>query len=251
MIAEKCFVRLEDYPGLRFVEKLKHLEKLKARAEVAVYQSRFDEAENIYREIDRYDLIVQLRVRIGDFSRVLQLLRSRSGSDDELRVSLNRLAIDCYDSLQWEKAIQYLMESGTSDKLLDCLYKMQSFEGLSSHVGRVNDESHVLSTLAGWFDSVGMYQEAIDCFLQCKNIKAALDSCIRLNKWKHAIELGEKHNFSQVEGLFRKMVSALVNQGPLQQLQAAELYRSALRPHEAAVLIGSSNIFIEFLKLLK
>ena len=37
---------------------------------------KYDEAETIYREIDRKDLAIQLRKRLGDYSRVVQLLQT-------------------------------------------------------------------------------------------------------------------------------------------------------------------------------
>jgi hypothetical protein len=35
---------------------------------------KFDDAENIYREIDRKDLAVQMRKRIADYPRVVQVV---------------------------------------------------------------------------------------------------------------------------------------------------------------------------------
>lgn len=47
-----------------------------ARAEVGLYLQRYDEAEGIYREIDRKDLAVQMRRRVGDYMRVVQVAPS-------------------------------------------------------------------------------------------------------------------------------------------------------------------------------
>lgn len=40
---------------------------MKQKAEVAAYFKRFNEAENLYREIDRKDLAIELRMRLGDW----------------------------------------------------------------------------------------------------------------------------------------------------------------------------------------
>ena len=45
-----------------------------------MYLNKFDEAESIYREIDRKDLAIQLRKRLGDYMRVVQLLQTGGGS---------------------------------------------------------------------------------------------------------------------------------------------------------------------------
>ena len=59
----------ENFAGIQFVKRLKLLEndKMKQRAEVAAYFQRFDEAEALYREMDRRDLAIDLRVRLGDW----------------------------------------------------------------------------------------------------------------------------------------------------------------------------------------
>merc|ERR1719230_104923 len=76
-VAEKAFVRYDDYPGIQFVKQLKLLDdKVKQQAEVATYFQRFDEAEAFYREIDRTDLAIDLRVRLGDWFRVIQLAQA-------------------------------------------------------------------------------------------------------------------------------------------------------------------------------
>ena len=50
-------MKFEDYAGIQFVKRLKLLsDKVKQKAEVATYFQRFDEAESLYREIDRRDL---------------------------------------------------------------------------------------------------------------------------------------------------------------------------------------------------
>ena len=72
----QAFVKLVDYQGIQFVKRLRRLDdKVKQRAEVAVYFQRFDEAEALYREIDRKDLAIELRMRLGDWLRVVQLLQ--------------------------------------------------------------------------------------------------------------------------------------------------------------------------------
>lgn len=73
-IAERAFVRFGDYHGIQLVKQLRTMsDRMKARAEVAVYLQRYDDAESIYREIDRKDLAVQMRRRVGDYTRVVQV----------------------------------------------------------------------------------------------------------------------------------------------------------------------------------
>ena len=75
----QAFVRCADYQGIQFVKRLRRLDdKLKQKAEVAVYFQRFDEAEALYRDMDRKDLAIELRMRLGDWLRVVQLVSVRT-----------------------------------------------------------------------------------------------------------------------------------------------------------------------------
>ncbi len=61
--AERAFVRCGDYYGIQLCKQLGAMpDKMKARAEAAVFVNKLDEAESIYREIDRKDLAIQVSV---------------------------------------------------------------------------------------------------------------------------------------------------------------------------------------------
>ena len=84
--ADKAFVRCSDYQGIQFVKRLRALsDRMKRKAEVAAFFGRFEEAEQIYRDIDRKDLAIDLRTRLGDWQRVAELVRSGAGDDKTLQ----------------------------------------------------------------------------------------------------------------------------------------------------------------------
>ena len=47
---------------------------------MAAYFKRFEEAEKIYIEMDHRDLAVELRTKLGDWFRVVQLLKQGGGA---------------------------------------------------------------------------------------------------------------------------------------------------------------------------
>ena len=54
--------------GIQLVKQLKKLDsQLKQDAEVAVYLKQFEQAEALYRRMDRPDLAVDMRMRLGDW----------------------------------------------------------------------------------------------------------------------------------------------------------------------------------------
>jgi WD repeat-containing protein 35 len=50
-------------------------DKQKQRAEIHVYFKRFDEAEKIYKDMDRLDLAIDMRARLGDWFTVKDMLK--------------------------------------------------------------------------------------------------------------------------------------------------------------------------------
>jgi WD repeat-containing protein 35 len=68
------------------------------------------------------------------------------------------------------------------------------------------------------------------------NLVDILNDIIIFFRWDVALELAEKYDFPQVEGLLARYASQLTSEN--RRLEAVELYRSANRPTEAALLIG-------------
>lgn len=235
--AERSFVRYQDYYGVQLVKQLRGMsDKMKARAEVAVFMGKYDEAESIYREIDRKDLAIAFRKRVGDHMRVVQLLQTGGGNDRLVRDAWDRIGQYYTDRFKWRKALQYFQLSRNMERLAECHYRLENFAELGKMRGDIADGTALLAAVAQRFEAVGMYTEAVDCYLRSGQPKAAVDCCVQLNRWDTAIELAERHDFPQVEGLLTKYASGLVLKG--RQLEAVELYRRANRPTEAALLIG-------------
>jgi WD repeat-containing protein 35 len=47
----------------------------KQKAEILILYNKYDAAENIYRNLERKDLAINMRVKIGDWFRVLEMVR--------------------------------------------------------------------------------------------------------------------------------------------------------------------------------
>lgn len=235
--AEKAFVRAENYYAIQLVKQLRTMtDKNKAKAEVAVFLGKFDEAEAIYRGIDRKDLALQMRNRVGDYSRVVQLLQTGGGNDKLIRVAWDRIGDYYADRFKWKKAIQYYSQCANHEKLAECYYRLKMYGDLTNLASQVPDGTPLLGTLAEMFDSVGMYEQAVDVYLRGNNPRAAVDCCILQNRWEKALELAEIHDFPQTEGLLQRFAGDLIMKK--KWLEAVELYRRANRPTEAAILLG-------------
>ena len=57
------------------------------------------------------------------------------------------------------------------------------------------------------FESIGMCKEASEAYLKSQNVKAAVDTCIKLNQWDEGIRLAKQYNISQVDTLLAKQAN--------------------------------------------
>ena len=73
-IVDKAFVRCGDYHGIQLAKKLATMRDNTdaQQAEVAAYFKNFEEAEAIYRAMDRMDLAIAMRIRLGDWFKVIR-----------------------------------------------------------------------------------------------------------------------------------------------------------------------------------
>lgn len=237
-IADKAFVRYSDYQGIRFVQRLKLIDdKRKQRAEVAAYFKRFEEAEQIYLEMDRKDLAIELRARTGGWVRVLQMLKSGGvAGDDELRVrAWNEIGEYYADHMKWTKALEYFSLSKNTGRLIECYYVLEDFVSLDRLIATIPEGSPLLLDIGDKFRSVGMSKEATSAFVRAGEPKLAVDTCVELNQWDTAVNLAERFQLPQIQGLLSKYATYLLEKN--RHLEAVELYRKARYHVDAAFLL--------------
>nr|CAD7408133.1 unnamed protein product [Timema cristinae] len=83
--AEASYVRCSDYSGIQFIKRLYNIESdVLKRAEINAYFKHFNDAEKLYLEADRGNLAILLREKLGDWFRVVQLMKMGKGGSDVL-----------------------------------------------------------------------------------------------------------------------------------------------------------------------
>uniref|UniRef100_A0A0G4GH72 Uncharacterized protein n=1 Tax=Chromera velia CCMP2878 TaxID=1169474 RepID=A0A0G4GH72_9ALVE len=235
-VAEKAFVRHGDYQGIQFIKRLRVLEDtVKQKAEIAAYFTRFDEAEQLYRDIDRKDLALDLRIKLGDWFRVLHIAQSGVGGQDILQQAFNEIGNYYADRTRWGPAAQNFAKAGNVTALINAYYLNEDFAGLKALIPELPPESPLLITIGNHFTAVGQCEEAVSAFIRYGDTKAAVDACVLLNNWDVAVQLAEQHEFPQIEGLLSKYAKHLL--GKNKKLEACQLFRRAERHAEAAKLL--------------
>ncbi|ELK27435.1 PREDICTED: WD repeat-containing protein 35 isoform X2 [Myotis davidii] len=236
--AEQAFVHCKDYQGIKFVKRLGHLQSESMKqAEVAAYFSRFEEAEKMYLDMDRRDLAIGLRLKLGDWFRVLQLLKTGSGDADDSLLEQAHNAIGDYfaDRQKWLNAVQYYVQGQHQERLAECYYMLEDCEGLENLANSLPENHKLLPEIAQMFVRVGMCEQAVTAFLKCNQPKAAVDTCVHLNQWNKAVELAKNHNMKEIGSLLARYAAHLLEKN--KTLEAIELYRKANYFYDAAKLM--------------
>lgn len=78
-----------------------------------MYFKRFDDAEALYRQMDRLDLAIALRSRLGDWFKVEKLLRESGGDDVALVNAWNKIGAYYSERQKWAKAAQFYTQVRT------------------------------------------------------------------------------------------------------------------------------------------
>merc|ERR1719316_2107805 len=236
-VAEKAFVRFEDYQGIQLVKRLRLLDdKIKQKAEVAAYFQRFEEAESLYREIDRKDLAIDLRVRLGDWFRVIQLAQSGGGNEDLLQQAWSAIGDYYRDRGKWSNAAQYYAKANNHTALINAYYFLEDYDSLSRLISYLPEGSPQLMDIGVKFATVGLCEQAVQAYMRAGDVKAAVDVCVLLNQWDLAVNLAQQQNFQQIQGLLAKYATHLLDKN--KKIEAVQLYRKAQYHTESAKLLN-------------
>jgi len=147
--------------------------------QIAAYFQRFDEAEEIYRDMDRNDLAIDLRKRLGDWFRVVQLVQSGAGDDELLQLAWNKIGQLYFSRQKYDKAMQYYQQAKNVEYLITCYFKLENYEALKELIKELPDGSKHLIRIGDLLQRVGLHRSAVEAFIKCEDIKAAVDCCVR------------------------------------------------------------------------
>ena len=235
--AEKAFTHMNDYMGLDFIKRLKSIDDDKLRkAEIAQFFMDYDNAEDIYNNADRKDLSIAMRLKLGQWDKVISLM-NQSGvvQEDSMKVAYVQLANQYMDSKDYDKAEEYYKKANNVEGLINVWFATEEFDKASNYIEKIPEQNEFLLFMGDKFETYGLCDEAVNCYLRYGDVKKAIDTCVLMNKWNLAVELAEKNNFFQIEGLVNKFGSILMEKG--KKMDLVELYRKSHRHTEAAKIL--------------
>lgn len=235
--AEKCFLHLNDYMGLEFIKRIKNIDddNLK-KAEVNQFYEDYDQAENEYSANDRKDLAIAMRFKLGQWDKVISLMQD-SGvvKEDHIKASYSNHATQFFEDKDYDLAEENYKKAGDIQGLINVWFRTEEFDKAANYIDKIPDENEFLLTMGKMFETYGLCDEAVKCYLKFGDVKKAIDTCVLMNKWNLAVELAEKNNFFQIEGIINKFGSILMEKG--KKMDLVELYRKAHRHSDAAKIL--------------
>lgn len=205
------------------------------KAEVAAYFNKFDEAQRHYLSLDRRDMVVSMRKKLGDWFKVIELLKHGGGDDQQMEEAYIAIGDYFTDRQKWNEAVKYYVMGNSQERLATCYYMLEDYEALTKLADGLPENHKLLADIAEKLVSVGMCVEAVRAFVKCNKVKQAIDCCVQLNQWNEAIELAKKFNMKEIDGLLTKYASHLLEKNKI--INAIELYRKANRFLDAAKLL--------------
>ncbi|XP_018578851.1 WD repeat-containing protein 35 isoform X2 [Anoplophora glabripennis] len=214
-MADACFVRSKDYSKVLFVKKLGDINnEAIRRARIATYFKNFDEAEKIYMEADRSDLALNLRQTLGDWFRVIQILKNGVTAPDYLLKTAYNSTADYFAHFNnWASAIEYYELGRNTTKMIECYYHLEDWKNLEGMIDKLPEGDPLLEKIGDMFAANAVHNEAVKAYVKLGKVKSAINLCIMHNRWDVAIDLAKKFNISKISDLLMKYTNHLVEQG--------------------------------------
>ncbi|KAL5245231.1 hypothetical protein ACI65C_012641 [Semiaphis heraclei] len=166
--SETAFVQCKDYHGIKLVKQLANINDiLLKQAEVAVYFGDYVKAEQLYIEADRKDLAVILHQKLGNWFKVVELLKSSSSligiSGLTMNLAWQGIGDHFLDNQQWDLAVEYYKKADNPEKLVECYIILKDYESLASLAKSLPGNHPLLETISVFFVNSGMAEdESID-----------------------------------------------------------------------------------------
>ncbi len=156
--AEKALLNCNDFLGLSFIKRVKAIDddNLK-RAEIQQFFLEYDKAEEIYNECDRKDLVISMRIKLGHWERVIDLIE-KSGyvQEDNMNMAYNNLANHHFENKDYDKAEKLYKLTNNHEGLINLYFKKEEFDKAAEFIDNIPEGSEFLLQLGEKFENVNI-----------------------------------------------------------------------------------------------
>lgn len=107
-----------------------------------------------------------LRRKLGDWARVSELQNAATTTDLENKSTYNQMGNFFCDRHQYAQASGYYKLAENNEKLVDCYYNMEDYENLEKLIDMLDERDPLVPKIASMFTSVGLCEQAVQCYLK-------------------------------------------------------------------------------------
>ena len=173
-------------------------DEIQQRAEVTAFFQHFDKAEERFASMNRVDLSLAMRIKMGDWFHVGNILRV-GGDDDWIRdFMFNNMGKYFFERQKWDRAASYFTQSKNVEKLVACLYLQEDYDELEKTIHAAAGNHELLANIGSMFCSVGMCSQAVLAFRSTSDMNPGIEACVLMKRWGSAFSLVTKHNRQQI-----------------------------------------------------
>ena len=229
--AHKSMLQISDFDGLDFLKEVKNVEDPEVqKAEIAQYNSQYEEASKLYAKNGRNDLNLAMQMKLGKWDKVEEIVnksgnKSTASKEEMIKIAYNNYADELYEKKEYDKALDNYKKSGNIKGLTNCYFAKEDYDNAAKMLEIIPEEDEFLEEMGNKFLNLGMCREAVIAFTKHGNIKKGIESYISCNKWEDAIDLSAKNGFIYMEQLVDKFSDEFRLSG--KKLDLINLYRKA------------------------
>ena len=212
--AHKSMLQMNDFDGLDFLKQVKNIDDPEVqKAEIAQYNSQYDEASKLFAKNGRNDLNLAMLMKLGKWDKVSEILnrsgKSTASKEDMLKMAYNNYADELFEKKDYDNAEEYYKKAGNIKGLTKCYFAKEDYDKASKMLEVIPEEDEFLEEMGDKFMDLGMCHEAVIAYTKHGNIKKGIENYISCNKWEEAIELSAKNGFIYMEELVDKFSDQL------------------------------------------
>jgi WD repeat-containing protein 35 len=235
-LAEKIYIQLENYSALKFIERLKlglENETIK-RAEALLFIRKPKEAVSLLVSRNHSALVPKLLLAYGELGGISEFLSQLDiNSQNQVLKELGDIHIA---KGELNKAIRIFEKLDDKFILMSLYFETSNFDKLYSLITEVKSREGLLK-LSEWLIKAGNSDLAARALEKAGENKRAVDVALLNNYWSTAVEIAERNDFRQIDGIIHRSASLLSDKR--KKLELAELYRKAKKNAEASRILNS------------
>ena len=229
--AHRSMLQMNDFDGLDFLNQVKKIDDPELqKAEIAQFNSQYEEASKLYSKNGRNDLNLAMLIKLGKWDKISEMMnksgnKSMLSKEDIQKMAYNNYADELFDKKEYDKAEENYKKSGNIKGITNCYFAKEDYENAAKMLEVIPEEDEFLEEMGNKFLGLGMCHEAAIAFTKHGNIKKGIESYISCNKWEEAIDLSAKNGFVFMEQLVNKFSDEFRLSG--KKLDLINLYKKA------------------------